>query len=338
MIPALLFSEHKPHNPAGVRQPTRIGAHVILPALAVILVGGPFADAAFAQKVQDAPMKRAELVSGSTGLANRYYRERKYDLARIEYEKVLEGLARKKQDDDDVRARLGLTLMRRGEYREGRRLLSTGRNFPSLYLSMFAAMKTGVTYQAFLRQKTIESGADFTDRQKDLSSLLIGTLYLESGNYDRARTFYRKLRKETEEELIQRKATEVLLAVDKYREVPRKSMFLAGLFSALLPGAGQIYSGHDADGITAFLFNGLFIGAASALYHLENRAETGHGASIFFGFVGLVFYISNITGAMASAKRYNIYQERSFQQRIRNRFLNLNFLERTSGISFQSNF
>ena len=129
-----------------------------------------------------------------------------------------------------------------------------------------------------------------------------------------------------------------MLAVDKYREVPRKSMFLAGLFSALLPGVGQIYSGHDADGITAFLFNGLFIGAASALYHLENRAETGHGASIFFGFVGLVFYISNITGAMASAKRYNIYQERSFQQRIRNRFLNLNFLERTSGISFQSNF
>jgi len=76
----------------------------------------------------------------------------------------------------------------------------------------------------------------------------------------------------------------------------RKSPFLAGLFSFLMPGLGQVYLGYYQRGfVHAAVFVG-FIGALSSIHH---------GPEAMFG-VGLgFFYLYNIVDAARRATLYN---------------------------------
>ena len=262
-----------------------------------------------------------------------------FSLARLEYKRILaheKDLSREAKEL--IRSRAGLTLMREHQYRNSLRYLYGRRTFPVMYLRMFSALKSGEIPHAMIAQGHILHSPGITDSQRDEANLLGGTVLLEKANYERARAHYRKLRKETGSQNIKEVSTDILVSLDKFEDQGQKSPFLAGLFSAILPGSGQFYSGHDADGVTALFFNTVFIGSAATLYNLERKSDSGHGASIVFGVLGLFFYLTNISGAIGSAHRYNIYQERKFQQDIRDRFFNLNYVEKTSGIQFDFRF
>ena len=91
--------------------------------------------------------------------------------------------------------------------------------------------------------------------------------------------------------------------------VPSRSPILSGLFSTILPGAGQIYSGHLFDGLNSFLFSTILGSAsyASWKYQQTNKSFISIPlvSSIAFAFI----YISNIWGGIESAQRYNDYQQ-----------------------------
>lgn len=79
-----------------------------------------------------------------------------------------------------------------------------------------------------------------------------------------------------------------------------RSPFLAGLFSAVVPGAGYAYSGKPGTGIAALLINGLLAWAISdALRHGQ------YGIAATAGFLGLGWYIGNIAGSASAAREYN---------------------------------
>jgi len=82
---------------------------------------------------------------------------------------------------------------------------------------------------------------------------------------------------------------------------PRKSAVAAGVFSAFLPGSGQLYAGRPRDGLMAFLVNGLFIaGTAVAIDHDNGPA------AVLLGAAGLPFYLGNIYGAANAAQQWNL--------------------------------
>jgi len=83
-------------------------------------------------------------------------------------------------------------------------------------------------------------------------------------------------------------------------DLSSKNATMAGVFSALLPGSGQVYSGRTRDGIRHFIFNGLLIYSVYSLMKGENYA-----AGILLGGFTLPFYIGNIVGAKNSAEHYN---------------------------------
>ena len=120
----------------------------------------------------------------------------------------------------------------------------------------------------------------------------------------------------------------------EYENLDRKSPWLAGGLAALLPGAGHIYTEHYTDATLSFFWNGVFLGGGAYLYNLENNANVSHAGSIIFGLAGLIFYAANITGAIGSAHRFNYFQERKLQQKIRERYFNLDFIEKQSGLTF----
>ena len=81
---------------------------------------------------------------------------------------------------------------------------------------------------------------------------------------------------------------------------PYKSEAWAGILSAIIPGAGKIYTQEYGDGITAFILTGLFA------YLAYTNFEHGHPTRAWiFTAVGAGFYAGNIYGSVASAQIFN---------------------------------
>ena len=98
-----------------------------------------------------------------------------------------------------------------------------------------------------------------------------------------------------------REAAEALVAgIDRIRDLPYRSPLLAGVLSGVLPGSGQVYTGHYKDGLLAFLVNG---GLIFATYEAVDKEVYAAGG--LTGVVALTFYAGNVYGAVNSAYRSN---------------------------------
>jgi len=86
---------------------------------------------------------------------------------------------------------------------------------------------------------------------------------------------------------------------DKLKAFPRKSMFLAGLYSAVIPGLGKVYAGKPKQGIAAFLPL-LSLG----LLTYEGLRKDGVRSARFIGFGSLftLFYVGNIWGSALAVR------------------------------------
>jgi TM2 domain-containing membrane protein YozV len=81
---------------------------------------------------------------------------------------------------------------------------------------------------------------------------------------------------------------------------PYKSTAIAGIFSAIIPGAGKIYTENYGDGITAFVLTGLFGYLAYTNFNHDHPTRAW-----IFTALGAGFYIGNIYGSVASAQIFN---------------------------------
>lgn len=80
----------------------------------------------------------------------------------------------------------------------------------------------------------------------------------------------------------------------------KKSPVFAGTLSAVLPGAGQAYTGSWQSGAMAFVLNALFLSAT-----LDFADHDLHAASLASGVVFSITYLGNILNATESARIYN---------------------------------
>ncbi|ADR23233.1 hypothetical protein MATR_29180 [Marivirga tractuosa] len=82
----------------------------------------------------------------------------------------------------------------------------------------------------------------------------------------------------------------------------RKSPFLAGLYSALLPGSGKFYAGKRGQGIYSFVISSLL-----AFQAIESYQKAGPGSARFIIYGGLfsLFHIGNVWSSALSVKKYN---------------------------------
>ncbi len=99
------------------------------------------------------------------------------------------------------------------------------------------------------------------------------------------------------------------------RDIRRRSRFASTLLSAIMPGAGQLYSGRAGDGAYSFL-TVASTGLVTWWFAAEpaTRDRTRVKVSIF-GVVTALFYAGNIYGASIAARDYNLLQEHRYVQR-----------------------
>lgn len=79
-----------------------------------------------------------------------------------------------------------------------------------------------------------------------------------------------------------------------------KSEVLAGVYSAIVPGLGKIYTENYSDGITSFILTGLFSYLAYTNFNNDHPVR----AWIFI-LAGAGFYAGNVYGSIASAQIFN---------------------------------
>jgi len=88
--------------------------------------------------------------------------------------------------------------------------------------------------------------------------------------------------------------------------LPSKSPFLAGLFSFILPGFGQAYTGHWVDAAQSFALVGIFGLATYAAYKYEDQSKsTFYPLTASLASATLIFHGSNIYGATTTAEFFN---------------------------------
>jgi tetratricopeptide (TPR) repeat protein len=92
------------------------------------------------------------------------------------------------------------------------------------------------------------------------------------------------------------------------KNLPKKNPTTAALLSAVIPGAGKIYTENYSDGITAFLATGLFYGLAAWKFSDDKNL-----AGALFTGVGLFFHVGSVYGSAASAKLFNERVEAEFE-------------------------
>lgn len=96
----------------------------------------------------------------------------------------------------------------------------------------------------------------------------------------------------------------------EYSALNRKNKTTAGLFSALLPGAGHLYCGRPRDATVSFIVNGAFIWGAYASARNDDWALAG-----ILGFFELGWYSGNVVSAMGAAQKWNFREEERFFNR-----------------------
>lgn len=79
-----------------------------------------------------------------------------------------------------------------------------------------------------------------------------------------------------------------------------KDPLTAGILSAIIPGAGKIYTEEYTDGITAFLLTGVL-----AYLAVDNLQDDHNTRGWIFAGLATYFYAGNIYGSVASAQIFN---------------------------------
>ncbi len=85
-----------------------------------------------------------------------------------------------------------------------------------------------------------------------------------------------------------------------FSNLPKRSSFLAGTLSSIIPGTGYIYCDRLGTGLTSFIINGLLIWT---FQDAINKKQ--YGLATTTSFFGIGWYIGNIKGSIDAAQIYN---------------------------------
>lgn len=107
---------------------------------------------------------------------------------------------------------------------------------------------------------------------------------------------------------------------ERRKNPPYKSEMLAGILSAIVPGAGKIYTEEYGDGITAFILTGLF-----SYLSYDNFKHNHNFRAYLFSGLAAGFYLGNIYGSVASAQIFNAKIDFNFLKELSDYLSNKNY-------------
>ena len=134
-------------------------------------------------------------------------------------------------------------------------------------------------------------------RAADEAQFQIARTYLREEKWKEAADEFRKIDKTS---ALSPQSDSLAQGLDRIAEVPQKSPAVAGVLSAVLPGAGQAYCGEYGRAAISFLLNGLFIWGMVESFRRDHYVVGGILTVFELG-----WYSANLLNAVNSAEKYN---------------------------------
>lgn len=119
-------------------------------------------------------------------------------------------------------------------------------------------------------------------------------------NYDEAQNKLDEYRKIFPEGKMKGEAEKLSARISELKERPEKSLFIAGLSSAVIPGSGYFYTGKYMLGFFSLCTNSALIYGIYDGYKKKKPFQM-----IFFSVIEFSFYNYSIVGSVKSADEYN---------------------------------
>lgn len=133
--------------------------------------------------------------------------------------------------------------------------------------------------------------------------VLTGLCRLRMGDVDGAVESARKVPKDSD----MRNSSGVLQCYARDMPGDEKSPLLAGILSAAVPGAGQLYVGRQRDAVLSFVLNGILVAGVAAALHNDEPV-----AAAALSVVEVAWYSGNIYGAANAAHKRNAAARQRF--------------------------
>jgi hypothetical protein len=231
-----------------------------------------------------------------------------YDLATREFERLIFMNA----SNDTLKTSLLSMYRRAGKFEET--VLRAKQLYPDL--SMMSASSAVEYGRTLLLKPSYKEAKDFWDSNSQVSQpdkiILSATAEILQDNYKQANVILQSL-KDQDHKL----ATDYKDLATQAIKIKRKSPALAGLMSAIVPGAGRFYAKDWKDGLVSMLFV-----STMAFQSVRGFNQSGVKSTRgwIYGGVSLGFYLGNIYGSVVSAKGYNKKSHQYIRTKVDNLF------------------
>ena len=146
------------------------------------------------------------------------------------------------------------------------------------------------------------------------AQFIIATIYMDRKDWAAAMQEWQQVRTKYSQTPFSEMSDQLIQIAQQAELLPRRSPSTAGLLSVLLPGLGQVYSGHYSAGVYSLLVVGA-TAAGTAYYIDQERYEI----AIPVGIIGLFLYISNVYHSLQYVKAFNHEHEDQLRDRLRKR-------------------
>ena len=230
-----------------------------------------------------------------------------YELATREFERLVFMLP----SNDTLKTSLLSMYRRSGKFDET--VLRAKQLYPNLtIMSAASAVEYGRT---LLLKPNYNAAKEFWEMNTQLSQpdkiILSATAEILQDNYKQANQILQTLKDEDH-----KLATDYKDLAIQAINIKKKNPALAGLMSAIFPGAGRFYAKDWKDGLVSMFFVGTMVFQSYRGFQQSGVKST---RGWIYGGVALGFHLGNIYGSVVSAKGYN----KKSHQLIRNKIDNL---------------
>ena len=148
----------------------------------------------------------------------------------------------------------------------------------------------------FLEYKYVYPGGIFYED----AIINLSLIYTLAENYDEAEMQLEEYNRISPEWRLTKKGSKLSSILSEAKNRPRKSLYAAGISSALIPGAGYFYTEKYKLGIVSFFTNAALIFGIYDGYRRDSKLQM-----IFFSVIEFSFYNASIIGSIKSADEYN---------------------------------
>jgi hypothetical protein len=186
----------------------------------------------------------------------------------------------------------------------------TSLYYPARYRAIARAVELEIDSSAFSEAREIEASNNAA--LNELKTFETAGLALLNGNvryYDSLAPSLAFSEPMLNEESANLKSYRTAITRNK-----RKSPFLSGAMSAVVPGLGKVYVGNNGQALASFLTCALMGGVAVENYYHLGPA---HPQTLFFGALFGVFYVGNIWGSAVSVQLSKIEKDLENRHNIR---------------------